>query len=93
MTTLHIEHPITDLATWMSAFDRFADRRRAAGVLGECVRQPVDDAQYVLVDLDFATPEQAQGFERFLRTEVWTRPEASPALAGEPQTRLLTRVL
>ena len=32
--TLHIEHEITDFASWKAAFDRFADRRREAGVTG-----------------------------------------------------------
>ena len=32
MPTLHIEHAITDLATWQAAFDRFAERRTAAGL-------------------------------------------------------------
>jgi hypothetical protein len=32
-TTLHIEHPVTDFDTWRSAFDRFADKRSASGVV------------------------------------------------------------
>jgi hypothetical protein len=89
MTTLHIEHPVTDLAVWRTAFDRFADRRRQGGVSAERVQQPADDDHYVLIDLDFPTREQAQGFLRFLETTVWTSREASPALVGAPRTRLL----
>jgi hypothetical protein len=37
MRTLHIEHPITDLDTWVAAFNRFADARRDAGVRAERV--------------------------------------------------------
>jgi hypothetical protein len=89
MTTLHIEHEITDLGTWRGAYDRFADRRRQAGVRAERVAQPVDDDHYVLIDLDFPTREQAQGFLQFLETTVWSSREASPALVGPPRTRLL----
>jgi hypothetical protein len=32
MATLHIEHPITDLQTWLGAFGRFAEARTNAGV-------------------------------------------------------------
>ena len=92
MTTLHIEHPITDFATWRAAYDRFADHRRQAGVNAERVAQPVDDGQYVVVDLDFPSRDQAERFLGFLQTTVWASRDASPALAGTPQTRLLEPV-
>ena len=92
MSTLHIEHPITDLAVWRSAFDRFADRRRQGGVSAERVQQPVDDDHYVVIDLDFATREQAQRFLGFLESTVWASPDSSPALAGTPRTRILETV-
>jgi hypothetical protein len=89
MSTLHIEHAITDLTTWKVAFDRFAERRRQAGVYGERVQHPVDDERYIVVDLDFPSREQAQRFLDFLRTTVWTSGDSSPALAGTPRTRIL----
>ena len=92
MSTLHIEHPITDLRTWCAAYDRFADRRRDAGVSAERVQQPVDDEHYVVVDLDFPSREQAQRFLTFLETTVWATRGASPALAGSPRTRILEPV-
>jgi hypothetical protein len=92
MSTLHIEHPITDLVVWRAAFDRFADRRRQGGVFAERVQQPVDDDHYVVIDLDFATREQAERFLGFLQSTVWASPDSSPALAGAPQTRILEAV-
>jgi hypothetical protein len=89
VTTLHIEHPITDFGTWSAAFDRFAERRRLGGVLAERVQQPVDDDRYVVVDLDFGSREEAGRFLAFLEGTVWASREASPALAGPPRTRLL----
>jgi hypothetical protein len=92
VTTLHIEHPITSLPTWLGAFDRFADARRTAGVLTHRLHQPVGDEQYVVVQLDFADEGHAEAFEAFLRARVWGRPDASPGLAGEPVTRVLRGV-
>jgi len=88
MTTLHIEHPITDLGTWRAAFDRFAERRRQGGVSAERIQQPVDDDHYVVVDLDFPTRPQAERFLAFLETTVWASRDSSPALAGTPRARI-----
>ncbi|TDP96716.1 hypothetical protein [Labedaea rhizosphaerae] len=89
MATLHIEHPITDYPTWRAAFDGFAEARRGAGVRADRVQHPVEDPNYIVVDLDFDTAEQATAFLRFLTAKVWSTPGNSPALAGAPQTRIL----
>jgi hypothetical protein len=89
MTTLHIEHPITDVATWRAAFDAFADARRTAGVRAHRIHRPVDDDHYVLIDLDFADIAAAEAFQHFLHNVVWNQPANSPTLAGTPTTRLL----
>lgn len=89
MTTLHIEHPITDFDQWTTAFERFAAARAQAGVRAHRVLRPVDDPAYVLVDLDFDDTLAAEAFLDFLRTRVWSSPQASPALAGTPVTRIL----
>ena len=89
MATLHIEHAITDFEIWRAAFDRLADVRRNAGVVGGRVARPVDDPHYIVVSLDFDTPEHAAGFLRFLETQVWASPAAAPALEGRPRTAIL----
>lgn len=93
MATLHIEHPITDLETWLTAFQAFADARRQAGVRDERVKQPVDDPHYIVVDLEFASAEEATAFLRFLKDDVWKIPENAPALAGTPETMILQQVV
>ena len=92
MATLHIEHPISDLQTWLEAFGRFTGARREAGVLVERVHQPVDDATYIVVDLEFETVEGATKFKEFLETVVWQSRDLSPGLAGAPQARVLQKV-
>jgi hypothetical protein len=92
MATLHIEHAITDLETWLAAFGRFAEAREKAGVRGVRVYQPVDDERYIVIDLDFATVAEAERFKRFLETNVWSSSQASPGLAGSPRARVLAPV-
>ena len=89
MYTLHIEHPITDFDVWRTAFARFAPMRFAAGVSSHTVRRPIDDPRYVSVDLEFDTTAGAEAFLQTLRTRVWSIPDNSPALAGEPLTSIL----
>ncbi|MEO7146859.1 MAG: hypothetical protein ABIW81_04525 [Terrimesophilobacter sp.] len=88
MTTLRIEHSISDFDTWYGAFGRFESYRKDGGVLSERITQPVDDPHYVFIELDFATVEAAQHFRQFLETQIWSNPANSPALKGTPQTRI-----
>ncbi|MCW2798791.1 MAG: hypothetical protein JWQ70_263 [Aeromicrobium sp.] len=92
MPTLHIEHEITDFDTWDTAFARFADLRQQSGVTAQQVRRPVDNDHYVVIDLDFDTVAEADGFLKFLETTVWATPSNSPALVGSPQARVLESV-
>lgn len=89
MATLHIEHAITDYATWKTAFDRFAERRTAAGVTGQRIHQPVDDPRYVVLQFDFGSAQQATAFRGFLESQVWSTPANSPGLAGSPRAVVL----
>lgn len=91
MTTLHIEHAISDFATWRGAFARFADVRAQAGVRSERVARPVDDERYVVIDLGFDQPAAAEAFLDFLRNRVWASAEASPALAGDVHALVLEK--
>ena len=92
MATLHIEHAITDLATWHDAFDRFAEARAGAGVTASRICQPVDDPAYIVLQLDFDSTEAATRFLGFLEANVWSTPANSPGLAGSPTARVLESV-
>lgn len=92
MATLHIEHAITDLPTWLGAFERFAEARAGAGVRRTRIWQPVDDDRYLYVQLDFDDVDAATAFLGFLRQVVWASPEASPGLDGAPVGRVLQEV-
>src|SRR5688572_21633303 len=92
MATLRIEHAITDYATWKGAFDRAAPFRAQAGVRGYRIQRPVDEPNYLLIDLEFDDAASADSFRTFLRENIWTSPEASPALDGLPQARVVDTV-
>ena len=89
---LHIEHPISDLATWLGAFTGFAEARRDSGVTAERVHQPIADENYIVVQLEFPTIEAAEHFKAFLESVVWQSQDLSPGLAGTPQARVLREV-
>lgn len=89
MTTLHIEHAISDFATWKAAFERFASFRIESGVRGHSIRRPYNDSAYVVLDLEFDDVAAAQRFLEFLQTRVWTTRTNSPALVGAPRTSIL----
>jgi hypothetical protein len=90
MHVLQIEHPIRDFDTWKAAFDRFSDKRRHSGVRRHQIFQPTDNPNYVVLDLEFESEGEAEAYLGWLRREVWSSREASPALAGGPQTRIVT---
>ena len=93
MTTLRIEHAITDYQLWKKAFDGFAEARARAGVRSCAIRLPVDDPSYLMLDLEFDTADAADRFAEFLVQHIWSSPASSPGLAGAPQTRILNLVL
>jgi hypothetical protein len=89
---LQIEHPVSDFDTWKGAFDSFADFRQRSGVHRYRVLRPTDDPNYVIIELEFDSSSEAEAFLAALRRNVWSSPEAAPALRGEPQTRIVEAV-
>ncbi len=92
MYYLQIEHRIHDFDTWKGAFDRFSDFRQQSGVRHHRVLRPTDDPNYVIIDLEFDSPSEAEAFLAALWRNVWSSREAAPALIGEPQTRIVEAV-
>lgn len=93
MPILHIEHQITDLDTWLETFRRFAPAREQAGVKSAHVWQPAGDPHSIVVNLEFESADAATNFRNFLREQVWSAPETSPALAGSPTAVILNEVV
>jgi hypothetical protein len=92
MHVLQIEHPVRDFDTWKAAFDRFSEKRQQSGVRRHQVLRPTEDPDYVVIELEFGSPNEAESFLARLRREVWSSREAAPALMGDPQTRVVAVV-
>ena len=90
MSTLHIEHPISDFVMWNAAFDRAAPLRAKGQVRAYDIHQPMDDPAYVMVRLEFDDEGSARAFLAMLE-QLWNNPEAAPALRGVPRARVLER--
>lgn len=87
MTTLHIEHPISDYTTWKAAFDRAAPMREKGNVRSFEIQQPVDDPAYIIVRLELDDEAAARAFQGVLEM-MWKNPESTPALRGTPRARI-----
>ena len=74
MPTLHIEHPTQDFDTWKRAFDSDPAGRQRSGVRRYWISRAVDDPNYVMIDLEFETREQAEGLLHTMQA-IWGRPD------------------
>jgi hypothetical protein len=92
MFTLQIEHAIKDFDMWKASFDSDPVDRAGSGVVTHRIGRPVDDARYVVVELDFESREQAEGLLAKLQETVWDSPDVAPALSGSPKTRIVELV-
>lgn len=88
MPVLQIEHAVRDFETWKAAFDSDPVRREAGGVRRYQIYRPVDDPNFVAVDLEFDSRDEAQAFKLGLEA-LWRSPQAAPALGGTPRARVV----
>ena len=88
MIILHIEHAIRDFATWMKAFESDPAGRQRSGVRSYQILRPVDDPNYVMINLYFESRTSAENLLSAMR-RVWQSAAAAPVLVGGPQTRIV----
>ena len=67
MTTLRIEHRISNFDGWKKAFDSDPINRKKSGVKRYRIYRPADKADFVIIELDFDNMEQAQATQRSLQ--------------------------
>jgi len=89
MYILRIEHPIPDFDGWKKAFDSDPVSREKSGVRRYQILRPVDDAKYVMIDLEFDTVSQAEALLAALRV-TWGRVEGT--IMMNPQARIVEAV-
>lgn len=88
MPVLQIEHPVRDFETWKAVFDGSEERRVAGQVRRYQVYRPVDDPNYIAVDLEFDSRDEAEAFKLGLE-ELWRSPQATPLLGDVPRARIV----
>jgi hypothetical protein len=86
MYVLRIEHPVPDFDGWKKAFDSDPVGREKSGVRHYEVLRPINDANYVMIDLEFDTTSQAEALLAAMRV-VWSRVEGK--IMMNPQTRIV----
>jgi hypothetical protein len=89
MPTLRIEHAVPNFAGWKLAFDSDPADRKGSGVRRYQVLRSVEDPNYVLIDLEFDTLEEAQGLLAKMR-RVWSGD--GQKVMRNPQARIVEMV-
>ena len=89
MTILHIEHPVPDYHGWKKAFDSDPVGREKSGVRRYQILRPINDPNFVMIDLEFDTPGQAEALLAAMRA-VWSRVEGT--IMTNPQARIVEAV-
>jgi hypothetical protein len=89
MYILRIEHAILDFDGWKKAFDSDPVGREKSGVRRYRILRPIDDANHVMIDLEFDTASQAEALLAAMRV-VWGRVEGT--IMMNPQARIVEAV-
>jgi hypothetical protein len=73
MPTLRIQHAVPAFDAWKQAFERDPVDRKGSGVRRYQILRPVGDPNFVMIDLDLDTLEQAEALLQKLR-HLWSGP-------------------
>jgi hypothetical protein len=91
MTTLHVENTVHDFDEWKGVFDKFDRVRSESGMRSYRLQQYVDQPNKVIVDMEFATLEDAESF-RLKLEQIRTTPQSKAQLVEAAAPMLLTTV-
>jgi len=86
MHILRIEHAVPDFGAWKKAFDSDPIGRAKMGVRRYRVLRPVDDQQFVSIDLEFDTASAAEACLAALR-QLWQG--AGSRVMVDPKVRIV----
>jgi hypothetical protein len=87
MPVLQIQHAVRDFDAWKRAFDSDPVGRRQGGVRRYRILRAADDPNFVVIELEFDSTEEADAFAAKL-LELWGRVGDELGLSG-PQARTL----
>ena len=86
MPILQIEHNVPNHDGWKKAFDSDPIDRKKSGVKRYRIYRPIEDSNYVVIDLEFENLHDAQSTLAKLRN-LWNRVEGTVMV--NPQARIL----
>ena len=86
MPILRIEHPVPDYNNWKTAFDSDPVGREKSGVRRYQISRVVADPDYVMIDLEFDTVNEAEALLAAMQV-VWGRVQGS--IMSDPQARIV----
>ena len=89
MYMLRIEHPVPNYEGWKQTFDSDPVGREKSGVRRYQILRPIDNPNYVIIDLEFDTAVQAQALLDAMRV-VWGRVEGT--IMMNPQAQIVEAV-
>jgi hypothetical protein len=89
MPILRIEHAVPDFSGWKRAFDSDPADRKGSGVRRYHVMRSVEDPNYVMIDLEFDSLEDAEGLLAKMR-RVWSGD--GQRVMRNPQVRIVDTV-
>ena len=86
MHILQIEHPVPNYEGWKKAFDSDPINRKQSGVQRYKISRKIDNRNYVIIDLEFESLNEAEACHTALRN-LWNRVEGT--LMNNRQARIL----
>lgn len=86
MLILQIEHKVPNFDGWKKAFESDPINRKKCGVRSYRIFRPIDDPNYVILDLEFDTLKEAEDTLTALHN-LWGKVEGK--IMMNPQTRIL----
>ena len=89
MPILRIEHSVPDFNGWKQAFDSDPADRKGSGVRRYQVLRSVEDPNYVMIDLEFDSLDEAEGLLTKMR-QVWSGD--GQKVMRNPQARIVDSV-
>ena len=89
MPILRIEHSVPDFSGWKHAFDSDPVDRKGSGVRRFHVFRSVEDPNYVMIDLEFDSLDEAEGLLAKMR-RVWSG--EGQKVMRNPQARIVEQV-
>ena len=89
MPVVRIEHVVPNFEMWKQVFDSDPADRKGSGVRRYQILRAQDEPNYVMIDLEFDSNDEAEAFLRTMEG-IWSGP--GKAVMQNPRARVADRV-